>query len=245
MPTAEKERSIEQAREWYSKSVGVVFTDYRGLSVKDLQNIRNDLRKKGGELRVVKNTLFRIAAGKDIELFPAELHNGTTAIAFVYENESGCAKALVDFARTSRKMTVKGGYFSGQVLDTKQVEALASLPPREVLLAQLIGVIAAPISNLIGTIEALYADPIRTIGAVADKMGGDSPAAPEAKAEPAAAPAPPAEAPAAEAASEPAEAAPEAAEAAAEPDAAGEPAAEEPISTEAEASNENTTETES
>jgi len=167
---------IEQAKEWYSKSSGVVFTDYRGLKVKELQQLRADLRKKGGELHVLKNTLFRIATGEDVTAsLPTELHNGTTAFAFVYENEPDVAKALLDYARTSKKLVVKGGFFGGKSLTAKDVETLSELPPKDVLIAQVIGAIAAPLSNLVGTVEALYADPIRVIGAVADKVAEGSP----------------------------------------------------------------------
>ncbi len=186
MPTAEKARTIEQTKEWYSKASGVVFTDYRGLKVKEIQALRADLRKKGAELHVVKNTLFRIAAGEEVaSSLPAELHNGTTAFAFVFENEADVAKALLDYARTSKKLVVKGGLFGGKALTSKDVEALSELPPRDVLIAQVIGAIAAPLTTLVGTIEALYADPLRTIGAVADKVGGgDSDEAPASEATP-------------------------------------------------------------
>jgi len=175
MPTATKERTIEQAKEWYSKSSGVVFTDYRGLKVKELQELRSNLRLKGGELHVLKNTLFRIAAGDDTAKLPADLHNGTTAFAFVYSNEAEVAKALLDYARTSKKLVIKGGFFGGKAYTTKEVEALSELPPRDVLISQVIGLIASPLSNLVATIEALYADPIRVIGAVADKVAEGSP----------------------------------------------------------------------
>jgi large subunit ribosomal protein L10 len=240
MPTAEKARTIEQAKEWYGKSVGVVFTDYRGLTVKEIQGLRADLRKKGGEIHVIKNTLFRIAAGADTDNMPAELHNGTTAVAFVFENEAGCAKTLLDYARTSKKLVVKGGFFGGKAFTSKQVEALSELPPRDVLISQVIGAIAAPLSGLIGTIEALYADPIRAIGAVADKVAEGSPVEAKPTEAPAAAAAPEAapETPAAEAALEAApeatpeaEASTESAPAAdAEPEAA-EPAADAPAET--------------
>lgn len=172
MPTAAKAQTIEQTKEWYSKASGVVFTDYRGLKVKEIQQLRADLRKKGGELHVVKNTLFRIAAGEDASKLPDDLHNGTTAFAFVFENEPDVAKALLDYARTSKKLVVKGGFFGGKALTSKEVETLSELPPREVLISQVIGAIAAPLTTLVGTVEALYADPIRVIGAVADKVGG-------------------------------------------------------------------------
>lgn len=175
MPTAQKEQTIQQAKEWYSQSLGFVFTDYRGLKVKEMQDLRRELRAKGGEIHVVKNTLFRLAAGDEIEKMPAELHSGPTAVAFVFSNESECAKVLVDYAASSKKLVVKGGFFGGKAFDTKGVEALAKLPPRDVLIAQVIGAIAAPLSNLVGVVEALYADPIRVIGAVADKVAEGSP----------------------------------------------------------------------
>lgn len=175
MPTAEKAQTIEQAKEWYSTSKGVVFTDYRGLKVKEMQQLRAAVRAKGGELHVLKNTLFRLAAGDDANSLPDDLHNGPTAVAFVFENESECAKAIVDYAATNKNLKLKGGFFNGKAFDAKGVEALSKLPPRDVLIAQVIGAVAAPLSNLVGVIEALYADPIRVIGAVADKVAEGSP----------------------------------------------------------------------
>lgn len=182
MPTADKQRAIEQAKEWYSKANGVLFTDYRGLTVKEMQQLRKDLRAKGGEIHVLKNTLFRIAAGDDTAAMPYEHHNGTTAVTFVFENESLVAKALLDYARTNKKLVVKGGFFGGKTMDASGVSALSELPPRDVLISQVIGAIAAPLTQLVGVVEALYADPIRVIGAVADKVAEGSPI-PEAKAE--------------------------------------------------------------
>ncbi|MES1227539.1 MAG: 50S ribosomal protein L10, partial [Armatimonadota bacterium] len=86
-----------------------------------------------------------------------------------------CAKALLDYAKTNKKFTVKGGLIGGRAFTAKDVEAFAALPSKEVLIAQVIGAIAAPLSNLVGVIEALYADPIRVIGAVADKVAEGSP----------------------------------------------------------------------
>jgi large subunit ribosomal protein L10 len=191
MPTAEKEKTIEQAKGWFEKSVGLVFTDYRGLSVKEMQQLRSLLRVKGGELHVVKNTLFRRAAGAVIESFPSELHNGPTAIAFVFENETDCAKVLWDFSVSHKAFEVKGGYFGGSVFDNRGVERLSKLPSREVLIAQVIGAIAAPLTGLVGVVEALYAQPIRTVYAAADKLGAapdDTTAEAPAPAEPDASP---------------------------------------------------------
>lgn len=207
MPTAQKAKTIEQAKDWYARSAGVVFTDYRGLKVKEFQKLRSELAAKGAEIHVIKNTLFRIAAGDDAALLPDELHNGPTAVAFIYENETENAKVLVEYAKASKTFEVKGGFIGGKVLSAQQVEELSKLPPREVLIAQVIGAIAAPLTHLVGVIEALYADPIRVIGAVADKVAEGSPLpVAEAQTE---APAQAEEAPAAEVTAEaPVEAAP-------------------------------------
>lgn len=196
MPTTQKARTIEQAKEWYSKASGVIFADYRGLKVKEFQALRKTLREKGAEIHVIKNTLFRIAAGEDVAKLPEEFHNGPTAVAFVYGSEPDAAKVLVDFAKSNEKFVVKGGLFGGKAFTGQDVVSLSKLPPKEVLIAQVIGTIAAPLSQLVGAIEAIYAEPIRTIAAVADKAaeGSPLPAAPEADS----AEAPAAEAPTAE-----------------------------------------------
>ena len=175
MPTQEKARTIDQAKDWYTGSNGVLFTDYRGLKVKELQQLRKALQDKNAEIHIIKNTLFRLAAGDDVKSLPDELHNGPTAVAFVHGSESDAAKALVDFAHTHQNFKVKGGFFGGRALSPAEVVSLSKLPPRDVLIAQVIGAIAAPLTSLIGVIEALYADPIRVIGAVADKVAEGSP----------------------------------------------------------------------
>ncbi|MBX3114742.1 MAG: 50S ribosomal protein L10 [Fimbriimonadaceae bacterium] len=228
MQTAEKPQIIakanvvESAQEKYQRAAGVIFTDYRGLKVKEIQTLRKELKAKGGELHVIKNTLFRKAAGDDSAALSEEMTSGPTAYAFLYENESDCAKVLVDFAKSSKRLVVKGGLIGGKEFSGSAVEDLSKLPPREVLIAQVIGAIAAPLSNLVGVIEALYADPIRVIGAVADKVAEGSPIEAKAAAE---APAAEAEAPAAEA-TDVSDSAP--AEEAAAPTAEETPAADEP-----------------
>jgi large subunit ribosomal protein L10 len=185
MPTAHKAQVIEQTKAKYQRAAGVLFTEYRGLKVSQLQALRRELRDKGGDFHVVKNTLFKIAAGEDAAKLPESLTSGPTGIAFIYENEPACAKALMDFSRIHKALVIKGALIGGKTFDDKQVEALSKLPARDVLIAQVIGAIAAPLSNLVGVIEALYADPIRVIGAVADKLA-DGPPAPATSGAPAA-----------------------------------------------------------
>ncbi|MBX3112807.1 MAG: 50S ribosomal protein L10 [Fimbriimonadaceae bacterium] len=203
MPTAQKARVIEETGERFQRSKGVLFTEYRGLKVKELQLLRKQLGEKGGELQVVKNTLFGLAAGEGASPLTETLKSGPTAVVFLYENESDCAKVVMDFAKTHKSLVVKGGLINGKVFDGSGVEELSKLPPRDVLISQIIGLVAAPIADLVGVIEALYADPIRVIGAVADKVAEGSPL-PEADAPTAAAEEPAAAEAAAEPTTEPA-----------------------------------------
>lgn len=195
MPTAAKEKQVEQIKERYSRASGVIFTEYRGLSVTAMQKLRRNLREQGAEISVVKNTLFKIAAGDDAGKFPEALTSGPTAVTFVYQDEAAATKALYDFIKEQKAFVVKGAYLDGKVYDGAQMEVLSKLPPKEVLLSQVIGLIVAPISGLVGTIQEIYAAPVRAIAAVADKAAEGAPV--EAKAE-APAEAPAEEAPAAE-----------------------------------------------
>jgi large subunit ribosomal protein L10 len=236
MPTAAKVKQVEQIKERYQRASGVIFTEYRGLSVPAMQKLRRNLADQGADITVVKNTLFRRAAGDDADKFPEALTSGPTAVAFVYQDEMATTKALYDFIKEQKAFVVKGGFLEGKLYDGAQMEALSKLPPKIVLISQVIGVIAAPLTNLVGTIQEIYAAPIRAIGAVADKAAP----APEEAAAPAVeeAPAPETEAaPAPEEAAAPAveEAPAPETEAAPAPEEAAAPAVEEATASEAEA----------
>lgn len=180
MPTAAKAQVIDQTKEKFEQATGVFLTEYRGLTVQDMQNLRASLREKGGELKVIKNTLFRKALGETADALTDELGSGPTAFAFVYENETDCAKILVDYTKTNKAFVVKGGMLNGKIMDAQAVENFSKLPPRDQLIAMVIGAVAAPLSTLVGTVEAIYAQPIRVIGAVADKVAeGGGPVAAE------------------------------------------------------------------
>lgn len=213
MPTAQKAQVVEMTRERYQRAAGVVFTEYRGLSVPQMQKLRSQLQAKGGEIQVVKNTLFKLAAGDDAENFPPECNTGPTAVVYLYENETEIVKVLFDFGKDHKALLVKGGMLDGTVYTNTQIEEISKLPPKEVLLAQVIGTIAAPLSQLVGTLQEVLAGPIRAIGAAAEKAEKEGPA-----------PAAPAPAPAEEAAAPAEEAAPEQPEEEATTSEAAEPA---------------------
>lgn len=172
MATPKKVATVEQAREWYEQSIGLIFTDYSGLSVSEMQDLRKSLRAAGAEFHVVKNTLFRLAIGEDIAQLPDELHNGTTATVFVFREQPACAKAVVTFSKSHQALQIKGGFFDGKVFSAAEIDALSKLPSREELLSMIVGLVAAPISQVVGVINEMIASPIRVIDAIIEKSGG-------------------------------------------------------------------------
>ena len=212
MPTAQKAELIEKAKKWYGDSTGLIFTDYRGLDVPSLQTLRSSLRDTGGEFHVVKNTLLRQAVGKDVEQFPDEFHNGPTATLFIFREEAACAKVLVKFAKDHKGFEIKGGVIDGKPMTGDQITELSKLPSRDELLSMIVGLVQAPIANVVGVLNEMIVGPIRCIDAIVEKSGG-APVAEEAEA-----PAASAEAATEEAPAETAEATEEAPAASATPD---------------------------
>jgi large subunit ribosomal protein L10 len=209
-PRAEKVAVVDEVRERLVNASASVVTEYRGLTVAQLAELRRSLAAAGGDYKVYKNTLVRLAiAGGDHEALGGLL-SGPTAIAFVHGDVSAVAKALRDFSRTYPDLLIKGGLLEGSPLSSSQLTVLADLPSREVLLGRLAGAMIAPLTQMAGLLQALPRNLAYGISALIDQQGG-APAATEA----------PAEEPVAEAAA----AEPAAAEAPAESDAAAEPAA--------------------
>ncbi len=182
MPTAGKAAVIEKTKEWYKESSGLIFTDYRGLSVPEIQTLRQSLRDTGGEYHVVKNTLLRIAMGDEVANLPDELHNGPTATAFIFREEPACAKLLVKFAKDHKGFAIKGGFLDGRPLTAADIEAFSKLPGRQELLGMLVGLVAAPMSSVASLMNEMLAAPLRLIDAMIEKQGGapaEAPSAPE------------------------------------------------------------------
>ena len=235
-PRPEKVAVVDEVRERLDSTSATLLTEYRGLDVTAISELRRALRSAGGEYKIYKNTLVRFAA-RDLGLELEEHLTGPTALAFITEKPDGSpgdavdvARALRDFARTNPNLVMKGGVLGTKPLTADEARALAEVEPREVLLAKLAGAMAAPMVQLAGLFEALPRNFAYGLKALIDQQGGvpDTPAADE----PADAPEAAAEAPVADApAEDTTEAAPEApeAEAAAATDApAHEAPAEEP-----------------
>jgi large subunit ribosomal protein L10 len=232
-PRAEKVAVVDEVRQRLEESAASVVTEYRGLTVADLAELRRNLRAAGGDYKVFKNTLVRLAIAGGPHQPLEDLLTGPTAITFVQGDVSAVAKALREFSRANPHLIVKGGLIAGDVLSSGELGALADLPSRDVLLARFAGALQAPLAQLAGLLQALPRDFAYGLSALLDEKGG----APEASA-PAAEADAPAEvaAPEAEAALEseadgPAEAAaPEAA--AADAEAEADPAPEAPAEAE-------------
>ena len=178
-PRPEKVAVVDEVRERFANSSAALLTEYRGLDVGSLAELRRALRDAGSEYKVYKNTLVRFAA-RDAGLPIEDLLTGPTAIAFVREGTDGdtagdpvlVAKALRDFARGNPALVVKGGVMGDKALSADEARALADIEPREVLLARVAGAFAAPMQTFAGLLEALPRNFAYGLQALIDQKGG-------------------------------------------------------------------------
>jgi large subunit ribosomal protein L10 len=175
-----KHELVTQYVDWLDRSQALIVTQYSGLTMKDIDNLRARIRESGGEFHIVKNTLGSVAfSSAGLEL-PEGLLDGSTAIIFAFRDAPDMAKVVTDFARTSEFVKIKGGYLDRRVINADEVKSLAELPPLPVMRAQLLGVLAAPASKLVRTL----AEPGRSLAAVlqayVDTSAGPAPEAAEA-----------------------------------------------------------------
>ncbi len=153
MARPEKEAVVNELVEKLTGSKSIVITDYKGLNVAEITELRQKLREAGVEYKVAKNTLARIAVKKaDIEDVNQFLV-GPTAMAFGIEDAVSPAKVLVDFAKDHKNLEIKGGALNGQIISLDKVKSLADIPPREVLLSQVFAGMKAPINGLVNVLQ--------------------------------------------------------------------------------------------
>ena len=160
MPTEAKRETVASLREELANSRTMIVSEYRGLKVKEIAEIRRALRKQDVTYRVVKNRLLRIAATDQVAEALSPLLTGPTAIAFG-NDEAGTAKAVLDATKPyNRIVKITGGVLGDKAIDADGVTRLATLPSRDVLLAKLAGGMQAPV----GTLAGLFAAPLRNLG---------------------------------------------------------------------------------
>jgi len=172
MARADKQAAVAEIAESFSESAGAVLTEYRGLTVKELQTLRRSLGENAS-YAVVKNTLAKLAAKEaGIEGFD-DLLTGPTAIAFITGDVVEAAKGLRDFAKANPTLVIKGGVLDGQPLDAKEIAKLADLESREVLLGKLAGAMLASLSQAVYLLNAPLAQAARVVGALEAKANED------------------------------------------------------------------------
>jgi large subunit ribosomal protein L10 len=178
MPTERKGETIDSLADKMQRKQLAVITDYRGLTVAEITDLRKKLRDSGAELIVAKNTLVRIAAERTGNEAINPLLEGPTAMAFAYDDIAKAAKTLHDYIRASKKqISVRGGLVGTQFMPADGLEAVTQLPSREQVYATIMGGVQAPASRIVGTINAVMRNIAYVLRAHSEKEQGAEAAA--------------------------------------------------------------------
>src|SRR5690606_28023028 len=153
MPTKQKIATVEHLTQQMQEAKAVVFTDYRGLTVNQIQELRKELAKHDASIEVTKNSLMSIAAKNADREVDTQTVQGPTATLFAFGDEVAPLKALVDFAKERELPTVKAGFLGAMHLSAQQVNSLAALPSRDVLIAKAVGSIKSPLNGLVNVLQ--------------------------------------------------------------------------------------------
>ena len=171
MPTAEKEQLVEDMTGRLEGVKSMYLADFSGMTVEKVTALRAKCRASGVHYKVIKNTLLKRAAHAVGVTQLDEYLAGPTVLAYSLDSEVEPARVLTEFAKENEKPLLKAGLIGDRLYGPEEVKQLASLPPRDVLLAQVMGTIVAPLSQFAGAVEALLASPARLAGALEEKQG--------------------------------------------------------------------------
>ena len=164
-----KSEKIDAIKAKAEKAQVAILTEYKGYTVEEITNLRRNIQKDGGDYMVTKNTLAKIALkGTDFEVLADSL-TGPVAIAFGFDDEVSAAKVVAKFIKDKKKAEVICGALDGQLLDAKQVDALAKTPSKEELYAKMLGCVNSPATGIVGSVNAVMSSLVRAIDAVAKK----------------------------------------------------------------------------
>ncbi|MDD4570296.1 MAG: 50S ribosomal protein L10 [Tepidanaerobacteraceae bacterium] len=163
-----KVKAVEELKDKFGRSRSAILTDYRGLNVGEITELRRKLKEQDVEYKVVKNTLTAIAI-KDFDYKLDEFLEGPTAVAFSYEDPVAPAKILVDFSKTHKQLEIKAGVVEGRVANKDVISELAKMPPKEQLLASAVGAIQSPLYGIVGVLQGNLRNLVYTLQAVQDK----------------------------------------------------------------------------
>ncbi|NLD59737.1 MAG: 50S ribosomal protein L10 [Clostridiales bacterium] len=168
-----KKTVVAEIREKLGRAQSVVLIDYRGLTVEEVTDLRNQFRKAGVEYAVLKNTMLTLAA-RDLGIRGLEDYlKGPTAVAFGYQDPVAPAKIITEYLKKNKKISVKCGMVDRKVVDQAGVTALAELPPREVLIAKLMGSMNAPITGFVGVLSGVLRKFVYAVEAVRKQKAGE------------------------------------------------------------------------
>ena len=168
-----KKLVVAEIKEKLSCAQSLVLYDYRGLTVAEVTELRNLCRAQGVEYAVLKNTMINLAANElKIEGLESYL-KGPTAVAFGMTDAVAPAKILTEYVKKIKKTEIKGGVVDGKVIDVKGVAALADLPPKEVLIAKMMGSLNAPIQNCVGVMSAMLRSIVYAVDGVRKQKAGE------------------------------------------------------------------------
>ncbi len=165
-----KNELVAQYIEQLGQGQGIILTDFKGLDVNEMSKIRNALRPVGGKFQVVKNRLLALALKEAGVSLPDEWLIEPTAVGFCSDDVPAVAKVLADTAKNTKVLRIKGGWMGADPLSVDQVNSIANLPSREVLLAQALGTINAPASQVVGVIASGIRQIVNVVQAYVDKL---------------------------------------------------------------------------
>lgn len=166
-----KQDLVDQYTDWLQRSQAIILTDYLGLNVTQMSTLRNQIREASGAYHVTKNTLLKLAMEREGLSVPEEWLEGPTAIGFCFDEVPAIAKAIADFANESEILKVKGAVLGDRPVGEARVKTLASLPSTDVLQAQMLGALMAPMSGLIGTLNGLLSGLVGVLDARETQLG--------------------------------------------------------------------------
>lgn len=169
MNKTEKQATVAELRERFQGAQAAIVTEYRGLTVAKVNELRRALEKEGAVYRVVKNTLARRAVEGTAFAVLRDAFTGPVAVTWAYRDPVAAAKVLIQFAKDSPVLTVKAGALGGRHLAASAVEALSKLPSREALLGQLLSVMAGPMRNLVGVLSGVPRKFVQVLHAIEEK----------------------------------------------------------------------------
>lgn len=179
MPTQKKIDTVADLKDRIQRATLVVSTEYRGLTVKEMQEMRRRFRDGGIEVRVIKNTLLRLAAEQSGQAEMNRIVEGPTALALAYGDIIDAAKAVTGYAQTApQAFSLRGGFMDGHVLSAADLRDLVRIPPKPVLLSQLLGQLQSPLAGFVGLLDA----PLRELTGLLQALLSELPGLIEARA---------------------------------------------------------------